>query len=125
MISQALEIIWNEKEKYSGFIVLIGAFHTICAYFNVLRKKIDGSGFNEVVLESGIFTSGSINGITKGKHYSRAFRVHLAVCEVSEDGINMLTDDIKKFPTNLHDDPSKEFLDLSLKDASFIHLFYA
>ena len=62
---------------------------------------MDGSRFNEVLLESGICTSGSINGIMKGKHYNRALRVHLAVCKAlerlllaryfnSEDGSNIL-----------------------------------
>ena len=45
---------------------------------------MDGSRFNEVLLESGICTSGSINGVMKEKHYNRALRVHLAVCEASE-----------------------------------------
>ena len=77
---KALEIIWNEKEKYRDFIVQIGVFHTISAYFNILGKKMDGSGFNEVLFESSICTSGSINRVMKGKHYNRALRIHLAVC---------------------------------------------
>ena len=82
IVMKALEILWNEKEKYRDFIIQIGAFHTICAYFNVLGKKMEGrSGFAEVVLESGICSSGSINGVMKGKHYNRALCVHLAVCE--------------------------------------------
>ena len=71
IVMKALEIIWNEKEKYRDFIVQIGAFHTICAYFNILGKKMDGSGFNEVLLESGICTSGSINGVMKGMHHNK------------------------------------------------------
>ena len=97
---------------------------------------MDGSRFNEVLLESGICTSGSINGVMKGKHYNRALRTHLAVCKAlerlllerffsSEDSSNILTDDVQKLPSNPHDDPSKEFLDLSFEDTSLIHLFYA
>ena len=57
IVMKALEIIWNEKEKYRDFIVQSRDFHTICAYFNELGKKIDGRGFNKVLLESGICTS--------------------------------------------------------------------
>ena len=81
---------------------------------------MDGSGLNEAILESGICTGGSINGVMKEKHYNRALRVHLSVCEAleklllerlfsSENGSNIFTDDVKRFPSNLHDDPSKEF----------------
>ena len=70
----------------------------------------------------------------KGKHYNRALCVHLAVCEALErlhlerfvssvDGSNMFTHDVKKLPSNLHEDPSKEFLEISLEDPSFIHFF--
>ena len=120
IVMKALEILWNEKEKYRDFIIQIGAFHTICAYFNVLGKKMKGSGFAEVVLESGICSIGSINGVMKGKHYNRALRVHLAVCEALEmlllerfvksvDGSNMFTHDVKKLPSDPHEDPSKGF----------------
>ena len=57
IVMKALEIIWNEKEKYRDFIVQIGDFHTIFAYFHVRGKKMDGSRFNKVLLESGICTS--------------------------------------------------------------------
>ena len=95
---------------------------------------MEASGFAEVILESGICSSGSINGVMKGKQYNRAMRVHLAVCEAQErllverflssvDGSNMFTHDVKKLPSNLHEDPSKEFLEISLEDPTFIHFF--
>ena len=90
---------------------------------------MDESGFNEVILESSICTSSSINGVMKGKHYNRAIRVHLAVCEALErlllERFLALKVAVKKLPSNLHGNPSKKFWDLSLEDASFIHLFDA
>ena len=39
IIMKALEIIWNEKEKYRDFVVQIGAFYTICTYLTYLERK--------------------------------------------------------------------------------------
>ena len=134
IVMKALEILWNEKEKYRDFIIQIGAFHTISAYFNVLGKKMEGSGFAEVVLESGVCSSGSINGVMKEKLFNRAMGAHIAVCDAREwlllerfvrsvDGSNMFTPDVKKLPSNLHEDPGKECLEVSIEDPSFIHFF--
>jgi hypothetical protein len=35
-----------------------------------------GSGFEDVLIESDICVSGSINQMMNGKHYNRAYRVH-------------------------------------------------
>ena len=87
---------------------------------------MEGSGFAEVILEPGICSSGSINGVMKGKYYNRAMRVHLAVREALD---RLLLErfvssvDGKKLSSNPHEDLSKEFLEISLEDSSFIHFF--
>ena len=92
--------MWNEKEKYRDLITQIGAFHKICAYFNVLGKKVEGSDLAEV--------QWCYNWNHEGKTLQQGFGVHLTVCETLErlllersvssvDGSNMfITHNVKK-----------------------------
>ena len=53
----------------------MGVFHTTCSYLSTLGKRLRCSGFEEILVESGICASGSINNVISGKHYNRAMRV--------------------------------------------------
>lgn len=43
-----------------------------------------GSGFEEIVLESGLCVNGSLSGIMTGKQYNRALRTHSIMMEAFE-----------------------------------------
>lgn len=49
-----------------------------------MGKEIVGSGFEEIVIESGVCASGSLAKVVSGKHYNRAMRVHKLVLEALE-----------------------------------------
>jgi hypothetical protein len=76
MAKIAYNIIWHSPDKYGHIIVNLGAFHTMCAYMAALGKMITGSGFEDILIDSGICASGSINQVLSGKHYNRSIRVH-------------------------------------------------
>ena len=38
--------------------LLIGTSHVICAYFKMIRKKMEGSGLHDILWESGLVSSG-------------------------------------------------------------------
>ncbi|MES9879418.1 MAG: hypothetical protein ABW185_00870 [Sedimenticola sp.] len=78
---KAYSIIWQNPEMYSDVFVRMGIFHTTCSYLGALGKHMKGSGFEEIVIESGICASGSINKVITGKHYNRALRVHKTLLE--------------------------------------------
>ncbi|GFO43346.1 hypothetical protein PoB_006985100 [Plakobranchus ocellatus] len=42
---------------------------------------MEGSGFEEIILESGICANGSLQGVMSGKHYNRALRIHATLVE--------------------------------------------
>ena len=46
--------------------------------------KMRGSGLAEIVIESGICASGSLDQVLKGKHYNGAFCIHKLVMEALE-----------------------------------------
>ena len=51
---------------------------------HALGKLLRCSGFEEILVESGICASGSISKVMSGKHYNRAMRVHKLTLEALE-----------------------------------------
>ena len=54
----------------------MGVFHTTCSYLGALGKCLRCSGFEEILVESRICASCSINKVMSGEHFKRAMRVH-------------------------------------------------
>ena len=76
MAKIAYGIVWDMPEKFANVIVHLGGFHTMCAYMGALGQMMSCSGFEDVVIESGICASGSIRQVMNGKHFTRSMRVH-------------------------------------------------
>ena len=72
----AYDILWQSPQLYSDVIIHLGAFHAMCSYMGSLGKMMTGSGFEDILIESGVCASGSIAKVMSGKHYNRAMRVH-------------------------------------------------
>jgi len=72
----AYDVIFGSGDRFSKVILNLGPFHIMCSYMGALGKFMTGSGFEDVIIESGICASGSINQVLSGKHYNRAMRVH-------------------------------------------------
>lgn len=81
---KAYPIVWNRPDQYKKHIILIGTFHLACAYFKMLGKKLDGAGFGDILLEAGLISSGSLQGVLSGKHYERALSCHKIMLESLE-----------------------------------------
>ena len=47
----------------------------------MIGKKMEGSGFSDVLIESGLITSGSLQGVVTGKNFSRATHCHKVLYE--------------------------------------------
>ena len=45
---------------------------------------VESSGFEDVVFQAGLCTSGSLNGVIKASHYNRAWFVHSLFSEALE-----------------------------------------
>ena len=81
---KAYALVWQNPDTFGNVIVRMGSFHLLCAYIAALGKVMKCSGFEEILVESGICASGSIAQVINGKHYNRALRVHKIVQEASE-----------------------------------------
>ena len=76
-------LVWQQPD-FKNVIVRMGVFHTICAIFGALGKKMKGSGLSEIVIEAGVCASGSLDKVMSGKHFNRALRIHKVMLEALE-----------------------------------------
>ena len=81
---KAYPIIWKNPEFNDDHIVMIASFHLICAYLKMIGKKMDESGFADMLLEAGIMFVGSMDGVMSSKNYSRAINCHKVMAESLE-----------------------------------------
>ena len=68
----------------SNTVIHIGDFHYIKENFKVIGKLIRSSGFEDIIYQSGVCTSGSLEGMLGGSHYNRAWCVHQPMLEALE-----------------------------------------
>jgi len=45
---------------------------------------MSSSGFEDILIESGVCASGSIDQVMSGKHYNRSMRVHMLMLDAME-----------------------------------------
>ena len=84
MAKKAYALVWQYSEKNKKVVVRMGVFHTICSLFGTLGKTMKASGIAEIIIESGICASESLNRVMTGKHYNTALRVHKHLLEALE-----------------------------------------
>ena len=80
----AHKVLWNYPERFKNIIIHLGDFHFMKEIFAVLGKLVCGSGFEDVVFQTGICSSGSLNGVLSGFHYNRYWTVHSIFAEALE-----------------------------------------
>ena len=67
----ALQIQATESPRFDNLFIAFGPFHICLAYFGALGHFIENSGGPEILTESDVLASGSLNGFLSGKHYNR------------------------------------------------------
>ena len=82
--SKFYHVIWNNPEEFKNVIIHLGDFHGLQEFFCLIGKIIQGSGFEEIVYESGLCTSGGLKGVLSGKHYNRSWLTHECFAEAIE-----------------------------------------
>ena len=78
---KAYPLLWNFPEMFPRHIVMIGSFHLTMAYYNMIGKKMTGSGLSDILMEARLISSGSINGVLSGKNYNRATKCQKVMYE--------------------------------------------
>ena len=103
---KAYSLVWQYPDHFGKVIVRMGVFHTICSIFGTVGKMMQGSGLAEIIIESGICASGSLDKVLSGKHYNRALRVHKLVSEALERQLLHMFEETQPL-TSLADDTSR------------------
>ena len=85
---KAYPIIWKNPELYDDHIAMIGSFHLICACLKMIGKKMNESELADVLLEAGVMSVGSMNGVMSDKNYRRTINRF----KVMAEGLERLLD---------------------------------
>ena len=63
---KAYALVWQYSVQFNNVIVRMSVFYTICSLFGTIGKMMKGSGLSEIVLESRLCASGSLNRVMNG-----------------------------------------------------------
>ena len=80
----AHKVLWNHPECFKNIIIHLGDFHFMKEVFNVLGSIVSGSGFEDIIFQADICSTGSLNGVLAGSHYNRCWAVHSNFTEALE-----------------------------------------
>ena len=80
----AYKLVWNYPDKFSNVLVHLGDFHFMKEIFNVVGTMIDGSGFDDIIVQAKLCSSESLASVINGSHYNRCWRVHEPFAEALE-----------------------------------------
>ena len=64
---KAFHGVWNNLQAWSDIIIHQSDFHAMMAFFGIIGSFIKGSGFEEIIFQLGLCTSGSIKSLILGK----------------------------------------------------------
>ena len=80
----AERVLWNYPLKFKNVLIHLGDFHFMKENFGVIGKIVKGSGFEDIIFQAGVCSTGRLNGVLTGSHYNRAWTVHRAFSEALE-----------------------------------------
>ncbi len=66
----------EESPRYGNVFICFGAFHITLVYFAGIGFVLAESVGTEILVETEVLASGSLNGFLAGKHYNRCKRLH-------------------------------------------------
>ena len=79
---KAMLVKWNYERMFGDSLVLrMGNFHTGKNFIGVIGKRMESSGLESILDESGLFKEGRIDSIMKGRSYNVGMRAHKVLSE--------------------------------------------
>ena len=74
---KAMELKWRYPDKYKDCIVMLGIFHMIMMYLGVVGNTFLGAGLNDLIIQSDVVATGSVDKALSGKMYNPSVCPHL------------------------------------------------
>ena len=81
---KAQDIRWADNELLNRTAIRLGEFHTCMTFLSVIGKRFSDAGLMELLVESEVGATGSVNAVLEGRHYNRAISAHKIVVEAME-----------------------------------------
>ena len=80
----AHKLLWNKYVQFSIIIIHLGGFHFMKENFRCIGGILSLSGFEDVIFQAGLCSSGTINSILCRSHYNRAWSIHNIISKAVE-----------------------------------------
>ena len=80
----AFRVICNYPDTFSNVVLHLGDFHYMEEIFTIIGNLVSGSGFEDIVFQAGVCSSGSLNCVLSGSHYNRGLTIHSVLSEALE-----------------------------------------
>ena len=92
--SKACQIKWKEREKFQSCLLMVGIFHTIMMFMQILYKRFGDAGMKDVLIQSSVIGEGSIKYALRGRCYNKGIRL----CKIFYEALlrQMMTHVIEK-----------------------------
>ena len=71
----AYRVLCNYPDKFSKIFLHLGDFHFMKEVFTILGTLVKGSGFEDVIFQAGVCSTGSLTGVLSGSHYNRCWTI--------------------------------------------------
>ena len=81
LYSKAQIIKWRNADECENLFNRMGGFHQATNYMGDIRTIMEGSGFEDCLVESGIYSSAVISKISRGEACNRGMRAHKLLFE--------------------------------------------
>ena len=75
------QVVWNNPIEFKNVLIHLGDFHAMQELFTIIGKVVKGSGFEDILYQVDLCTTGGIRGVIAGKHYNRSWAVHECLSE--------------------------------------------
>lgn len=108
--TKAQQIRWKDKDLMQRTVIRLGEFHTSMSFLSVIGKRFKEAGLQDILIESNVVATGSINGVMTGHQYNRSIRAHKLLFETME--ILRLKAFLQSLPVNEQSDYFSLFEDL-------------
>ena len=79
--SKVEEIQWRCPDEFKHLVIRMGGFHIALNFLSVIGAKFEGSGIEDLLVESGLYGTTSTIALLKGKSYNRGVRAHKQIME--------------------------------------------
>ena len=71
-----LKVTLKFPDEFSDTVLRLGGFHVALNFLSIIRKQYQGSGLDDLLIESGVYAAGTTSALLAGRYYNRCVRAH-------------------------------------------------